>query len=202
MTPWRASWQHVPDARHHPGSPAPDCSWTEGEDWSSSATLSKVALEQQYCYWEYKNRNSLFLPWWSRQIPQCLWARRGRSRPARTGGGSLSLWSGPRAGWWRCWSGERATAWARRRCSRWSSPCSPSWSCCDGGKRWSAVFWEERRWLGRCCPQVLRGSRYLHMRDKKDRQKMSWLSSCQPAALIWGQTQSLTVPQLLVDDYD
>lgn len=72
-------------------------------------------------------------------------------------------------GLWRCWSGEKATAWARRRCSQWSSPCSLSWSCRDGGKRWSVAFWEERRWLGTCTLQVLHGSHYLHMRDKKDR---------------------------------
>lgn len=28
MTPGTASWPHAPDARHHPGFPAPGCSWT------------------------------------------------------------------------------------------------------------------------------------------------------------------------------
>lgn len=32
MTPWRASWPHVPDAQRHRDFPAPDCSWTVGEE--------------------------------------------------------------------------------------------------------------------------------------------------------------------------
>lgn len=34
MTPRIASWPHVPDAPHHPGFPAPGCSWTERDQWT------------------------------------------------------------------------------------------------------------------------------------------------------------------------
>lgn len=130
----------------------------------------------------------MFSPWLSRQIPQCWWAIQGRSRPAQTGGGSLSPWSCLREGSWQCWSGEIATAWGKTRCSWWSPPCSLSWSCHDGGMKWSVVFWEETRWLERCCLQTQSGSRYLHVRDNKDRRRFetlefdfhraSWLSNC------------------------
>lgn len=177
----------------------------------ASAWLKRINSKNQ----THTHTQILLSPWWSRQIQQCWWARLGRSRPARRGGGSLWLWSGPMVGWWRCWSGEKATAWARRRCSRWSSPCSPSWSCRDEGKRWSAAFWEERRRLERCSsPRTLSGSRYLRVKDEEDKEvkrqcspgssstrrnltfpPASWLSSCPtlppspPAASLWGQTQ-------------
>lgn len=122
-------------------------------------------------------------------------------------------------------------AWVRKQCSLWSWPYSPSWSCRDAGKRWSVVFLEERRWLERCsqAPSV---SHYLHMRGEEVRQvfetleegkcvrvcNLPWALSCTgiwfalreltkrlrdpPAAFTRGQTQSLTVLQFLVDDYD
>lgn len=162
----------------------------------ASAWLKRINSKNQ----THTHTQILLSPWWSRQIQQCWWARLGRSRPARRGGGSLWLWSGPMVGWWRCWSGEKATAWARRRCSRWSSPCSPSWSCRDEGKRWSAAFWEERRRLERCSsPRTLSGSRYLRVKDEEDKEVKRQCSHASralpgvhPRAGIWLSPSELT----------
>ena len=65
------------------------------------------------------------------------------------------------------------TVWARTRCNRWSPPCCPFWFCHDEGRRLSVVFWEGMKWLERCSLQAPGGSRYLHVKDDKDEQKVN-----------------------------